>query len=463
MKKTWLGIISAILVLSLVACAGGQNSGTEQNAGTNAAQGSGQQSAAPSGTSSGVVKVPIMMRNAGNDSQAVINEFMVENYNKLYEGQYELEVEWLPGVAEDYRTKLKMLNASNDLPAWLYDLHAETAFAELLIQNNRLVDLKPHFDASPEWQRMAIPESVEFNTTADGKMYTSPAVSTEYVGIFYNKEHFQNAGIASFPETWDDFWDACNKLKAAGYTPLSLHTTETGWCPMLLGTSTMALSDEGQAFMNQMFPTDFNVPVVINMLDVITRLFTYSTADAVGGNYALAANNFCSGNTSMIPNGPWMVASLSDPQFAPEGFEEKVGYAMYPGKTMLSNQGKIYEMAVSVDHPEEVQLGAIELVKYRASEEFIRFNAVHAGYFSTVVPLTDEDMESLSPVMREYAARVLEIERTLLRYQAQWDPLTQNEVISTELVSLINGTITSEEMATKMSESAAKFATDSQG
>jgi raffinose/stachyose/melibiose transport system substrate-binding protein len=75
------------------------------------------------------------------------------------------------------------------------------------------VDLKPYFDADPEWKRLAIPESVAYNTR-DGKMYSTPANTTQYIGIYYNKEHFAEAGISTFPDTWDEFWVACDKLKA---------------------------------------------------------------------------------------------------------------------------------------------------------------------------------------------------------------------------------------------------------
>ncbi|MDR1174671.1 MAG: extracellular solute-binding protein, partial [Treponema sp.] len=58
-----------------------------------------------------------------------------------------------------------------------------------------------------------MPESVAFNTW-NGKMYSAPASTAPYVGIYYNKEHFTQAGISRFPETWDEFWTACDKLKA---------------------------------------------------------------------------------------------------------------------------------------------------------------------------------------------------------------------------------------------------------
>ena len=405
-----------------------------------------------------VVELPFLFVNAGNDSQYELNNFMFDRFNELHEGEYKIVVEWLPGMAEDKRAKLKMLNASNDLPALVTDLAQEPAFAELLIENNRLLDIKPYFDQDEEWQRVCIPESITYNTTAEGKMFTAPATTDCYIGMFYNKEHFAEAGYDEFPKTWEELWAACEALKAAGHTPISLHTTETGWCPNLIATSSLGLTEEGKAFINQKYPTNFTDPAFVEAMTKMRKLFDYSTSDAVGGKYALAANNFCAGKTSMIPNGPWMIASLGDPEFSPEGFEEKVGYAPYPGGVMLSNQGRVYGDAVSMDHPIEVQEGVVEWMKFYASEEIIRKNGVAQGYFSQVVPLTEEDLAQLSPTMQAYSKAILATQITVPSFQAQWDPITQNEVIPAEMPSLVTDQITVMEYCERLSKGAQRYA-----
>ncbi len=40
-------------------------------------------------------------------------------------------------------------------------------------------------------------------------------------GVFYSKAAFDKAGITAEPKTWTEFLDVCEKLKAAGYTPLA--------------------------------------------------------------------------------------------------------------------------------------------------------------------------------------------------------------------------------------------------
>ncbi|MGI5957803.1 MAG: ABC transporter substrate-binding protein [Massiliimalia sp.] len=448
-KKFLIFLLTAAMLATTAGCGGGKDTGSEAQSG-----GSGE---------GGVVQIPLLMTNAGNDSQSKLNQWIVDQFNAEYEGKYEAVVEWLPGMAEDIRAKLKMLNSANDLPAVVTDLGAEPAFADLLFENNRLIDLKPYFDASEEWQKYALEASVEYCITDDGKMYSAPATATDYSGIYYNKEHFEKAGIESFPKTWDEFWDACEKLKAAGYTPISLHTTETGWCPFLLATAALGETESGVEFQNTKYPTNFENDDMRRVLDIVEKLFTYTTTDAIGGNYALAANNFCSGNTSMIANGPWMITSLSDPQYAPEGFEEKVGYAMMPGEVMMSDEGQSYSEGVSVDHSKEVQEGAVEYLKFKATDKIIRQRSIETGSFNPKVELTEEDMAEFSPTMKIYAELVPNIKGAYPSYQGKWDPVTQNEVIPTELVNYLNGQITQDELLAKMTKAAEEYIAEGAG
>jgi raffinose/stachyose/melibiose transport system substrate-binding protein len=415
-----------------------------------------------SSSDSGVAKISILASNAGNDANTEQIRYRIEKFNEAYKGKYEAVVEWIPGMAEDRRAKLKMLNTARDLPAVVSDMSPEPAFAELLFRNNRLIDLKPYFDADPEWKRLAIPESVAYNTR-DGKMYSTPAVTTSYIGIYYNKEHFTQAGIARFPETWEEFWTACDKLKAAGHTPISLHLTETGWCTMLMGTAYLGRNAEGQTFMKQEFPTNFSTPQIIDMLNMIKRLYTYTTRDAQGGNYALAANNFSNETTSMIPNGPWMMQSLSDPSFAASGFDQKVAYAKFPEGSMISDQGESFGEGVSVDVSAAEQQAAIEWHRFFATnQEQIRYYGRMNGYFSPLVPLTATDMATFSPPMKSYADIVPTIQKTIPNYQTRWDVLTQHEVIETEMINFINGVISAEEMAARMTAAAQRYAAENQ-
>ncbi|MEG1381212.1 MAG: ABC transporter substrate-binding protein, partial [Ruthenibacterium sp.] len=50
--------------------------------------------------------------------------------------------------------------------------------------------------------------------------------------VFYNKDHFKEAGITELPKTWEDFLAVCEKLKAAGFAPM---TCDDAYMPALPG------------------------------------------------------------------------------------------------------------------------------------------------------------------------------------------------------------------------------------
>jgi len=407
----------------------------------------------------GPVILPVMEREGGNDANTLLQQEIDKRFTEKYKGKIELKIEYVPGMAAEYRQKLKMLASANNLPAIVTNLAQEPAFAESLMSTGRLVDLKPYFDKDPDWQKYVFEESVKYNTNKDGKMFTAPLSDDTYIGIFYNKDYFQKAGIKEFPKTWPDFWKACDALKAIGITPIALHTTETGWCTNLMLTTYLAdTSAEGKAFMSIKYPTDqFNSPEFLDAVKMLQKLYTYTTSDAIGNTYALAANHFSKGDTAMIPNGPWMIDSFSDTQYSPAGFADKVGYARYPGDMMISNLGLAYGDAVSTDVPADVQQAGVEWIKFEVTPDIIKLRMIRTGSLTSKVQLSADEKATLGPVNREYVNAVEGVKQTIPWFQTMWDPITQNETVVKNLPAYLYGNMTAEQYCQSLVDSAKKY------
>ena len=93
----------------------------------------------------------------------------------------------------------------------------------------------------------------------------------------------------------------------------------------------------------------------------------YTTLDAVGGAYENAANNFFSGNVAMICNGPWMIGDFSDTSKTPDGFDQNVGVAAYPGNFVYD--APIEGMFVTKQDDPALEEAAIAMVKFFTSPE----------------------------------------------------------------------------------------------
>ena len=453
-RKNVMRILSLAAAAALVGCGGGNSKSDIQNT-DDGKKAVSESKAASDGEE---VKIPIIITTGANDSMDIQMRQVIEDFNEEYKGRYQMDVEYLAGAADDYRSKLKMLNASDSLPA-LIEVGAEPAFYDMLVENGRLVDVAPYLEEDAEWKGQLMPQGIETFTRDDGKMYKIPPSGLQLAGMYYNKELFAKAGIETFPETWDDFWKACDKLKEAGIPTLSLHTTETAWCPLLLATSYMGSTEEGQKFMAQQFPDNFDNQEFKKAVEILKKEFEYTTSDAVGGTYALAANNFFSGNTAMIANGPWMMTSLTDPDYASEGFADKVGYAKYPGDVMV---GSIEQSSwcITTDYGQDVIDGALAFMKYYSKPVYSTKRAVEEGSLSSVVEFPKEEYDKLIPPMKNCVDVSTDVETVLPSYQTKWDPVSQNDVFGREIPNLVSGSITVDEFIRLMNEGAAQYKQD---
>lgn len=161
------------------------------------------------------VKIPIIfLIDAATGKRE--NEDLVNEFNKEYEGVYEVEAEWMAVTSGEYRSNLKRWNVADELPAVITDVCFSPAFYELMLADDRLVDLAPLIDQDPEWKEAFEPDMLETCRETDHALYVCPSASNcfSYSGIFYHKKLFQKAGIHEFPKTWDDFFACCEEAAA---------------------------------------------------------------------------------------------------------------------------------------------------------------------------------------------------------------------------------------------------------
>lgn len=454
-RKIMNGIVAAamagIMVLSLTAC--GNNGGAETTADSAGKTGeSGAQEAEIS--SEEKIVLDVINYHVGTDYAAEYYSYLFEAFQETEEGRnVEFRFEEIP-TTDAFNQKIKLLISSGDLPDIVFN--GGNNITELAAKSGKVADLTPYFDADPEWKALFDETSLEFNTV-DGKIYGVP-VSKEISYIYYNKELFEQAGVEA-PETafagWDEFFEACDKLKAAGITPVGMDTADSGWLTNLWMSALIGTNGEaGNAWMNSMYPTDFNTPEVEAAAETIQRMFKeYTTADAVGGKYDPMATHFFNGEVAMFPNGPWMIPDFSETEKAPEGFYDKVGIMLMPGNGM--------EM---VPTPGDM-VGASEEEKIEAAVAFLKFetkpeNQIKALEMTGLQPVSN-DLEIPSALTESdpLMARVLEIQNeaavTYGQNQAYWYQNTI-DTFSTELPELAYGNITPQEFCKKLSESAEK-------
>ena len=291
-------------------------------------------------------------------TQNMSNKDLVDGFNEKYAGKYFIDVEWYVGNAADYRARLKMLNSVNELPAIITDVGFDQAFYKLLVENEQIIDLGPYYRSDTEWQAYLSNSVIDSVAETNGKIYLMPLETTYYCGIFWNKELFAKAGITKFPETWDEFWETCDQLKAHNITPLSLHTDGTSWASMLLATSYMGTSQEGISFMKEVFPKSYDNGAFREMMGIYKKAFEYTADDAIGSDFDIAEKHFYNEETAMIPNGRWMIENLSTYIEAKRNFDKHVSFSTFPNNVVIGSTA-MSGWAVSSHYSKQVQEGQL--------------------------------------------------------------------------------------------------------
>ena len=393
-------------------------------------------------TSDGEEEVSIPVVLIVDSSTGIRNEeTLIQEFNRIYDGKWQADVEWIMETEEEYRQNLKRQNVTDTLPAVITDLRMLPAFYYMMIQDGRIEELSDYIYTDEEWKSMIEPSVLESCSEEDGSIYLGPISTAAFScsGMFWNEELFARAGIESFPETWEEFWKCCEQLESCGITPLALHTEGTAWAPMLIATAEAASSEEGAEFMEEFYPETYQNESGLRIARTLQRLFSYTTEDALYADFDVSYENFFSGRAAMIPNGYWMMDQI------PEEWQDKVRFSAFPENKMISSP-ETFGWAIVSGYSEEVKEGAAALLKLRTRLNMEQREELFA-----------KDSEEMIPAERDYIAAYKNGPQLVPNYQVKWNSILQEETLGEILPELARGKMNPEEFTAKEDESIQKF------
>jgi len=341
-----------------------------------------------------------------------MGDIMMQEFNDKYKGTYKITKIGVPNYP-DCLTKIKTDVAAGKTPDLFMQSENVQEVAGTWL-DGILADMTPYIDE--EFLSWKSP-SLWALTTQNGKI-----VGVNYgdlvTGIFYNKTMFEEAGIQLPIKTWDDFFVAGDKLKAAGVAPIALENLE-GWVPMLMFTEFVG----GYGGPDILFGLkDFNDPAFLEGAKFLLKLKDYTTNDVPGAGYQIAANNFMGERAAMIANGPWMVSDMKNV----EGFFEKVGLLPFPGykadasPIMMSGPGMKICINKELESDAAKMKGAMEYLRYISMPENIKRMVIDSGTIIRSLKVDYSDATTLEPLTIEFL--------TLLEEAAYTVPNTRDQV-----------------------------------
>ena len=201
--------------------------------------------------------------------------------------------------------------------------------------------------------------------TIDGEILAVP-YANDYRIAYYNKEHFEQAGITEVPETWDEVYDALKKIKEAGiveypYT-MPMNADESATTSMMW----MAFSRSGQVFNDD---DTLNEEAVMDALTFENQLVQDGFVDpaSISFNGMDCYRKITSGEASFMVGPTKFVGISNDPEQCSE--IGNIVPILLAGTDGTPPQAMALPEAVGITSFSETKEAAQEFVKWYSSAD----------------------------------------------------------------------------------------------
>ncbi|ASJ20334.1 ABC transporter substrate-binding protein [Brachyspira hampsonii] len=188
----------------------------------------------------------------------------------------------------------------------------------------------------------------------DGKLYAVPYQPFTFL-IMYNKDHFAKAGITKVPETWAEFKDACAKLKAAEFIPI---TVDDAYVDVIIGYQIARY--KGSDWVKKLVQEGlWDDPAVLQAAKDWEEMYKlgYISPNVAGNKYPQGQQEIANGEVSMYLNGTWLVNEIM-PTTGPDFPWGQFAYPTVPngvsGLYDLNYGGQSFQVNKNTQYPEEV-------------------------------------------------------------------------------------------------------------
>ena len=227
-QKSIALLLCGILVASLVGCS---NPPSEQSDSEN--------------TSSG---------NSGKLSVLVASTTNTEALQNVYKGFEEetgikTDVQVVPGATDQFMQIVQSKLATKDYPDVMIYFGSPTYIAQIQPDKHaRALD-------NTEWIGQVMDGIYDLGGSYEGNVYGLPISGVDFAGMFYNEDIFNELGV-KVPTTYDELYDACQKIKDSGKDIIPIYEMGKQGGPLQAFSMTYLASyfksDEGQKAMKQL-------------------------------------------------------------------------------------------------------------------------------------------------------------------------------------------------------------------
>ncbi|QJC51046.1 extracellular solute-binding protein [Paenibacillus albicereus] len=322
-----LGAAALASMLALTACGGGNSAGTNGNAGGEAAN-----AGAGSGSAEKITLKMMHLWPAGSSKQQnmivndIISQYQADNPNVT------IKQEILEN--EQYKNKLKVLSASNDLPD--VGMTWAAGFLTPYVKGNLFAPLD---DTLAGGLKDTFVSGTTEAYAVENKTYALP-LELNITPVYYNKAIFSKYNL-EVPQTYADFQKAVDTLQQNGVAPIALGNKDR-WTGSLWY---MYLADRlgGPETLKKAIDRSgsFEDPSLVQAADEVRKLVE---GNAFNKGFNGLSNDegkaeFLSGKAAMYLMGTWELPNFTTNESIPQEFRDEVGFFKFP--TIEGGKGDI--------------------------------------------------------------------------------------------------------------------------
>ena len=375
----------------------------------------------------------------------VLNE-IVALYQQKHPN-FKMEIENIPDRTS-YLQKLKILAASDELPDW-FDSDPESFFASL-VDAGYVYDMDKLFSELGYADRF-FDISKEYARLNDGRLYLFTwQCNAEY--FFYNKSIFAAAGIDKMPATMDELLADCEKIKAAGYTPIAMGGA-AAW-PILRYFAMVPFRMAGNEYIENACAgkASFGTEAGLAGAAFLQKIASYFQEGWTTADYDTQTNLFTGGQAAMLYDGTWTLQNFVD-----ENKELKDEYGLF---TMPAVGEK--DATTAMDYFANSGIGTAVLEK-SMNDQMKDFMAFFFEHYPDMLLKDYSIVPSLMPSdttgMPKIFTRIMEDANAVRKYAKCWDVVIDSaslETLNSETMNLALGLVTPEEWAATMDTTVAQ-------
>lgn len=444
LKKLAAAGLAAVMCVTAVGCGGNGGTGDKKEENTQKTQ------EKESGDNTDSEDLVINYVSARGETDAALKTLkkIAEMYKEDHPG-FEFNVESIADRAT-YLQKIKILASSNELPDW-FDADPE-AFFEGICKKGIIYSIDDLYDELGLKDKF-FDIALDYPKLSDGSNYLMTwQGNVEY--FWYHTEMFEDAGITETPKTLTELLEACEKLKAAGYTPISAGNYDM----IMRYPAFKAFRMAGNEFIDnaRMGKEKFDSEVGIATAEYTQQISQYFSEGWTNSDATAQMDLFLNKGAAMLYTGTWDTPDLVD-----ENKELKDDISTF--KLPIDSDK---DATTENDYYANCGIGTAVLKDSMtpAMKDFIKFVwdnfADMAMYEFDMLPsMMPSDPDKL-PELTQQILKDLENCGTFAQcWDVRLDPST-NEVYRKELANLGMGESTPEEFCQRMDEAVAQYAPD---